>query len=87
MFSGAQTAVLDDYRTATFYGPDGRSSTELRTQDKGHRAEIAAFVEGVRLGTAPIPADELENVSLATLAAVESLRTGGPVTLAATAQP
>jgi predicted dehydrogenase len=81
LFSGSETAVLDDYQSATFYTPEGINATKPAAQDKGHRAEIVAFLEGVRSGRPPIPLDDLENVTLATLATVESLRTGGPVTI------
>jgi predicted dehydrogenase/threonine dehydrogenase-like Zn-dependent dehydrogenase len=81
VFCGASTAVLDDYRSVTLYGGTGSSTIERRTQDKGHTAEIAAFVEAVRSGRPPVSLDEVENVSRATLAAVESLRTGAPVAL------
>lgn len=79
VFSGNRTGVLDDYRSLDLY--DGRTSDKRsgRTQDKGHRAEILAFVEGVRAGRDPVPAEDVENVSLASLAIVESLRTGLPV--------
>jgi polar amino acid transport system substrate-binding protein len=79
VFSGSRTGVLDDYRSLELF--DGRSSEKRagRTQDKGHRAEIAAFVAGVKAGRDPVPVAEVENVSLASFAVVESLRTGAPV--------
>jgi hypothetical protein len=48
---------------------------ELRGQDKGHRAEIAAFGKALlNRGPAPISWDEIRAVTLASLLAVESLR-------------
>ena len=53
---------------------------KLRGQDKGHRAEIAAFADWlVKGGAAPIPWPELRAVTLASLMAVRSLREGLPV--------
>jgi predicted dehydrogenase len=51
-------------------------------QDKGHAAELAAFVQAVRSG-ASSPVDPLEaaHVTRVTFAAVESARTGLPVTV------
>ena len=81
-FSGARTGILDDYLALELLGPSGRERKKLRTQDKGHRAEIQAFVDGVRRGEPPVPLAEIENVHRATFAAVESLRTGHAVTVA-----
>ena len=79
-FTSGRTAVLDDYAALALYGADG-IHRESRTQDKGHTGEVHAFLEAVRHGEQPVPLDELANVSLATLAIVESLRTGAPVVL------
>ena len=81
-FAGPRTAILDDYRTLELAGSTSERVSE-RTQDKGHNAEIAAFVSAVRSGVPPVSLDEVANVSLATLAIVESLRTARPVRLAA----
>lgn len=82
-FSGSRTIVLEDYRRLELLDDRGGESRRTRTQDKGHRAEIAAFVDGVRRGAHPVPLAEVENVSLATIAIVESLRTGAPVRVSA----
>ena len=82
-FSGTRSAVLDDYVALELLGPDGRESVRGKGQDKGHAAEIAAFVDGVTSGIAPVPLEEVANVSAATLAIVESLRTGRPVAVGA----
>jgi predicted dehydrogenase len=79
VFTASRTAILDDYTTLELYDGGRRSRQRLRAQDKGHAAELAAFVEGVRTGIAPVAIDEIRNVSLATVAVVESLRTGRPL--------
>jgi predicted dehydrogenase/threonine dehydrogenase-like Zn-dependent dehydrogenase len=82
-FSGSRSAILDDYRSLELFGADGKESRGGRGQEKGHRFEIAAFLRGVEQGQAPVPLSEVANVSLATLAAVESLRTGQTIRLTA----
>jgi predicted dehydrogenase/threonine dehydrogenase-like Zn-dependent dehydrogenase len=82
VIGGGRVAVIDDFRTITLCR-DGRTSRrKLRGQDKGHRAEIAAFADAlVKGGTAPIPWPELRAVTLASLMAVRSLREGLPIDL------
>jgi polar amino acid transport system substrate-binding protein len=80
-FCGSRTAVLNDYKELELLGDRGSDKESARSQDKGHRAELAAFVEGARAGAYPVPLEEVENVSLATIAIVESLRTGRPVSV------
>jgi predicted dehydrogenase len=79
VFAGAQTAILDDYRSLELYQDDHVRRQQARRQDKGHLHEVQAFVDAVRSGVPPIALDEIENVSLAALATVESLRTGATV--------
>ena len=80
-FAGSRTAILDDYRSVELLDGTKRRNTRAKGQDKGHRAEVAAFVEGVRRGESPVPREEVLNTSLATLAAAESLEHGAPVRL------
>ncbi len=80
-FSGSRTVTLDDYTVLELADGPKRSRKRLRTQDKGHAAELQAFVDGVRGGEAPVPLAEIRNVSLATLAIVESLRRGTPISV------
>ena len=78
-----RVAVIDDFRSVTTC-QNGRTSrsNRLRRQDKGHRAEIAAFADAlVNGGTAPIPWSELCAVTLASLMAVRSFREGSPIDL------
>jgi predicted dehydrogenase len=78
-FAEQRSAILDDYRALERFTSAEHNRSRLRTQDKGHRQEMADFVEGARTGTPPITLTELDNVTAATLAIVESLRTGRPV--------
>jgi predicted dehydrogenase len=80
-FAGDRTAVLDDYRTLRLVGPTGTRKSGSRRRDKGHEQEVAAFLDGVARGEAPAPLREVANVSVATLAIVESMRTGRAIRL------
>jgi hypothetical protein len=54
-------------------------SGEKEPETKGYLREIEAFIEGAARGEQPVPLPEIGNVSLATLAIVETLRIGRPV--------
>jgi hypothetical protein len=59
VFFDEKTFVLDDYLTLTAHGI-GKADMQLKIQDKGHRAELVAFVGAACGGTRfPIPWDEL----------------------------
>jgi predicted dehydrogenase/threonine dehydrogenase-like Zn-dependent dehydrogenase len=77
--AGAQSGTVDDFRTLTTYGRGSEPVRRGRSQEKGHREEIAAFLAGIREGRHPIPLAEIQNVHLATIGIVESLRTAAPV--------
>jgi len=71
-FSAGRILALDNFQALRGYGWPGFKGKRLWQQDKGHTAEVAAFVERVRIGSAwLIPWEELEEVTLATFAAVE----------------
>ncbi|MBV6395428.1 MAG: Inositol 2-dehydrogenase/D-chiro-inositol 3-dehydrogenase [Anaerolineales bacterium] len=74
VFCDGVVAVLDDYVSLTVV-KDGKKKTESMVQDKGWRAEMAAFAESIREGTEPpIPYEHLIGVTQSTFAAVESMR-------------
>jgi len=74
VFCGGMVAVLDDYVSLTTV-KDGRKKEERKAQDKGWRAEMAAFARSIQGGgEAPIPFEQMAAVTRATFAAVESLR-------------
>jgi predicted dehydrogenase len=83
VFSGGKVAMLDDFRTLELV-QDGKRRTfrsRLR-QDKGHHAEWLAFQDAV-INTLPppIPYDQLFGISLASILAVEALRSGGSISI------
>ena len=81
-FGLAGVGVLDDYRVLELHGSE-TDRVKGRQQQKGHREEIAAFLDGVRSGRPPVALSEVANVSVATLAVVESIRTRTPVQVGA----
>jgi predicted dehydrogenase len=82
IFAGGTVLTIDNFLSLTVTA-DGRSRSESARmgQDKGHAAELAAFVAGVRDGTPPVPEAELFETSLATIAVLDSLREGKRVEL------
>jgi predicted dehydrogenase len=81
VFGGGMTAVLDNFRSLELVrgGRKKHHRSRLR-QDKGHREEMAAFIEAVwDGGPPPIHITELFAVTRCTLALVECLKTRTPV--------
>jgi len=88
IFGGGATAVLEDFRHLELTRDSRKQTVHSRwRQDKGHRAEWAAFVNSIRPGQggktqAPetrspaIPFDEIVCSTLATLRIQESAATG-----------
>ena len=81
VFGGGSTAVLEDFRRLDLMR-NGRIETvraRLR-QDKGHRAEWAAFANSIRSPQKPaITFEEITCSTLSTLSVEESRSTGKPV--------
>jgi predicted dehydrogenase len=84
VLGGGVSAVLDDFRAVRVHagGRTRRIGGPMPRQDKGHAAELVAFLDAVRNGN-PSPVDPLqaEHVTRITFAAVESARSGLPVQL------
>jgi predicted dehydrogenase len=77
VIGGGRVAVIDDFRSVTTCAGGRTRTRRLGSQDKGHRAEIVAFVDALtRGGDWPIPWADLRAVSLASILAVRSLREG-----------
>lgn len=81
IFSEGRVLTIDNWRRLVAW--DWKNAPSMRmTQDKGHKAEIAAFIDRVATGGAPlIPFDEIERVTMATFAAMRSARTSTVVLL------
>jgi predicted dehydrogenase len=82
VLGGGKAAVLDDFRRLRLHsgGREKRFGSRLASQDKGHTAELAAFVHAMRSGaSSPVDPEQAAHVTRVTFAAVESARTGLPV--------
>ena len=76
VFNNGTVAVLDDYKTLSVYGKSLQKET-IR-QDKGHRGGVHAFLEAIRSGNpSPIPFEEIDCVTRATFAVMESIALKG----------
>jgi predicted dehydrogenase/threonine dehydrogenase-like Zn-dependent dehydrogenase len=76
VFCSGHVAVLDDFRNLEMISQGRTHRWRSRwKQDKGHRAEWEAFSKAIlQGGVPPIPYSHLISVSMASFAAVESLR-------------
>ena len=82
-YAGGGVVRIEDFRRLAVAG-NGRSRKKRPRggQDKGHRAELRAFVEAVAAGgPPPVEEAQLVNSSLATIAVPESLAKGARVFL------
>lgn len=71
------TAVLDDFRTLTIHAGGRKQTKKLFSQDKGQKAEVQAFLDGILQNQgAPIAFEEIYSTSQVTFRIIESLRTG-----------
>jgi predicted dehydrogenase len=89
VFGGGSVAILDDFRRLELIS-DGRKSVRKNRwrQDKGHRPEWEAFMRAVREGgPPPIPYQELFDVSLASILALDALRSGSEIQFEPMSQP
>ena len=76
-----RTLVLDNWRKLKGYGFNNFNSASSG-QDKGHQNQFNLLIESVKNGgESIIPISELVNTTLASFAAVESLKTGAWVNL------
>ena len=77
-FCAGRIVQLDNYRTLRGYGTDGLRTARSLRQDKGQAACADAFMAAIREGaTAPIPFEELMEVSRASIDIAAAARTGG----------
>ena len=77
--AGGKSAVVDDFRSVVLRGSGKTSRVRLRGgQDKGHKAELAAFAAAVRGGGPGVGVDPLATMAV-TLAAAEALEQSSPV--------
>jgi predicted dehydrogenase/threonine dehydrogenase-like Zn-dependent dehydrogenase len=77
IFGRGHTAITDDFRKSWFHAQGRRRTQRLFRQDKGHAAELEAFIRAVAsAGDPPIPFASLHSTTLSTFRIRESLLTG-----------
>jgi predicted dehydrogenase len=82
VFSEGRVLRMENFRVTRGYGFAGFKKFKTSRQDKGHNAEVAAFVNVIaKGGAALIPFAEIVNSTQASLAAVESAQMKNIVTL------
>ena len=82
VFSDGRVLRMENFRKTEGYGFNSFKKLKTWRQDKGHNAEIRAFVELLENGGAPlISPEEIFNVTRASLASMESARTKKPIRL------
>ena len=75
VYSDGRVISMENFRVTRGYGFKGFKKFKTARQDKGHTAEIAAFVQRVKEGGEPlIRFEQLKNVTQASFAAVKSAR-------------
>ncbi len=76
VYSQERTLVLDNWRTLKGYGFKGFNRMKTR-QDKGHGRQFDLLVNSLKKGGDPIiPFESIYNTTKASLAAIESLKSG-----------
>ncbi len=83
VFGGGSVAILEDFRRLELVRNGRKQITRARWgQDKGHKAEMQAFVDALRGKTPPpIPLEQVVGSTLATLRLQNSCQTGQPLTV------
>lgn len=79
-YKGAAVCRIENFREITVVA-NGKKVLKQSSmaQDKGHNAQIKAFVDGAISGTPPVDEQSLIDSSLATLLVLSALRRGHPV--------
>jgi predicted dehydrogenase/threonine dehydrogenase-like Zn-dependent dehydrogenase len=81
VFCDGSVARIDDFRSLKIFGAGSRR-TRYRRQDKGHAAEVDAFLKSLQTGSqCPIPFDEAWESMAATFAVLHSISTGQSISL------
>lgn len=82
IFCGGSLATIDDFKNGSFVRGGKRAKLGGSAQDKGHAAEIGAFLEAARgLAGAPVELESLAATTLTSFAIVESARSAVAVTV------
>lgn len=76
VFSNERTWIMDNFRTTEGFGAKGFKNLKTKI-DKGHKNQFVQYVEFLKKGGIPLISwAEIVNVSKASLAAIQSMKTG-----------
>ena len=79
VFGEGRVAILENFRTLRLVRGGRTRRVRSANQDKGFHEEIRRYLESLRTGgPLPIPFEQSAATTRATLAALESLRSGAP---------
>jgi predicted dehydrogenase len=83
VFGGGSVAIIEDFRRLELVRNGRKQITRSRwAQDKGHKAEMQAFVDALRgKSPAPMTVEHVVGSTLATLRVQNSCQTGQPLTM------
>jgi predicted dehydrogenase len=88
VYCGGGILRMDNFRTLTGHRWPGFRRSRLYRQDKGHAAEVAAFIDAVAAGgPSPIAWEEILDVTRATFTADAQRLPAGPRTADASTTP
>lgn len=83
-YAGGDIARIEDFRRLSLWRKGHRQRQRRSRQNKGHHAELRAFVAAVRTGgPGPVALADQLNASAATLAALDSLAAGAQLSVQA----
>lgn len=75
LFSDNRVLTIENFRQTVGYGFSGFRKLKTLRQEKGHRQQFSALIDAVNSGSAGlIPWEQMQNVTLASIAAVISAR-------------
>jgi predicted dehydrogenase/threonine dehydrogenase-like Zn-dependent dehydrogenase len=80
VFRSGAAGVIENFKKVTIYSRR-KTSKKLFNQDKGQRQMMERFLQGIHDGKQLIPFNEIVAVTKASLAVLESIKTGQPVKL------
>jgi predicted dehydrogenase len=81
VFAGGKVGIIHDFKRVELWARGKQHRSHWGKQDKGQRAQMEAWVKGLRDGAAPIPFEQIVNVHQTCLAALDSLNTGFAITV------
>ncbi|MCE5340425.1 MAG: bi-domain-containing oxidoreductase [Planctomycetaceae bacterium] len=76
VFCDGKVLALDNFRKMTGYGLKNFKKMNLMNQDKGHKNQFKYFIDSIMQGKVLIPFEQIENVTLASFAAMDSAQNG-----------